>query len=160
MNNSPARHSPLGPYYQHHACFSDLEQAAHDRCDLCQLILDCFEGAERDHYAWPSEWMSGPDGSTDFEPESTSMYAAAKKLENIKLALNSSIAFAGEELVCVFDVIVVQVGRTSDAELDSKGSFIEEDNKDDFCEQRVPPLRLTLSSPRGEPWIALSSAVD
>ena len=106
--------------------------------------------------------MSGPDASTDFEPESPSMYAAAKKLEisDVKFALDSSIAFAGEELVCVFDVIVVQVGRTSDAELDLKASFMEDDNEDDFWEQRVPPLRLAMSSPRGEPWTALSSTLD
>ena len=150
---------PLKAYYQHHACFSDLERAANDGCDLCQFILLCFKGAVRDDYTWPSEWMSGPDASTDFESESASMYAAAKKLEisDVKLALDSSTAFVGDESVCVFDIIVVQVGRTSDAELDSKGSFVEADDEDAFWEQRVPPLRLTMSSPRGEPWTALSS---
>jgi hypothetical protein len=133
---------PTKAYYQHHPSFDHLERAAHDGCDLCRLILDCFKGAARDHYTWPPEW-EGSDADVE-----SSMYAAAKRLDvsDVKLALDSSTAFAGKQGVCVFDVMMVQVGRRSEVE-DSDNA---DDYEDDYWDQRVPPLRLTLSTSRRE----------
>lgn len=133
---------PTKAYYEHHPSFNHLEQAAKDGCDLCRLILDCFKGSARDHYTWPPEWEE-PDGDVEGP-----MYAAAKRLDvsDVKLALDSSTAFAGAKGVSVFDVMMVQVGRRSEVE--------EEDDADDyegdFWDQRVPPLRLTLCASPGE----------
>lgn len=133
---------PTTAYYQHHPSFGHLEQAADNGCDLCRLILDCFKGAPRDHYTWPPEW-EGPDGDVE-----SSMYAAAKRLDvsDVKLALDSSTGLAGAKGVSVFDVMMVQVGRRSEVEEEDDAG----DYEGNFWDQRVPPLRLTLSASRGE----------
>ena len=126
---------PTKAYYQHHPSFDHLERAAHNGCDLCRLILDCFKGAPRAHYTWPLEW-EGPDA------DEGSMYAVAKRLDvsDVKLALDSSTAHAGKQGVSVFDVMMVQVGRRFEIEDDSEYYWV----------LRVPPLRLTLSASRGQ----------
>ncbi|KAK1830601.1 HET-domain-containing protein [Podospora conica] len=131
---------PTKAYYKHHPTFGHLEQAANDGCDFCRLILDCFKGAERDHYTWPPEW-EGLDADLEW-----SMYAAAKRLDvsDVKLALDSSTAISSEKGVCAFDVMMVQVGRRSEVE-DEDG---DDHNDPDYWDQRVPPLRLTLSTSR------------
>ncbi|KAK0748974.1 hypothetical protein B0T18DRAFT_427184 [Schizothecium vesticola] len=94
--------------------------------------------AARDHYTWPPKW-EGPDADVE-----GSTYAAAKQLDvsDVTLALDPSTAFASKQGVCVFDMMMMQVGRRSQFEDDS------DYNEDDYWDQRVPPLRLTLSASR------------
>ncbi|KAK3353762.1 heterokaryon incompatibility protein-domain-containing protein [Lasiosphaeria hispida] len=128
---------PDNAYYQHHACFADLEQSAEDGCGLCQLILDCFKGAEREDYEWPRTW-AGAEADNDW-----SMYSAAKEMDmsDVKIAIDASQTFGADplELVSVFDTILVQVGMSQDAPADP--------DDEDVWSDRFPTLRLTLSRP-------------
>ncbi|KAB5540401.1 heterokaryon incompatibility protein-domain-containing protein [Coniochaeta sp. 2T2.1] len=135
-----SRQFPKTAYYRHHESFLDLEQAAIAGCDLCQLILDCFKGAEHD-YTWPREWQ-GPDSDLD-----TSMYTAAKELDvsDVKICIEADQCFSGDaiEHVRVFDTLVVQVGSDEERPRDDG----EDDEYDDMI-QPLPPLLLTLRVPR------------
>ncbi len=50
-------------FYQHHQSISNLEQAANNGCDLCQLILDSFKGlpAQADRSEWWPDIKALPD---------------------------------------------------------------------------------------------------
>ncbi|OIW32526.1 HET-domain-containing protein [Coniochaeta ligniaria NRRL 30616] len=135
-----SRNFPKEAYYRHHESFSDLERSASGGCDLCQLILDCFKGAEHE-YTWPREWK-GSDSDLD-----TSMYAAAKALDvsDVKISIEADQCFSGDKIehVRVFDTLVVQVGIDEESHRDPEGDAEYDDSL-----QALPALLLTLRVPR------------
>lgn len=131
---------PQAAYYQHHSCFQDLEHAANDGCDLCQLILECFKGTPfKGDLTWPEEWEGE---GCDVE---RSMYAEAKDLDvsDVKISINSEDVwfFATLESVRVLDNLLVQVGPRQDDPYDEETGV--------YAEEGLPKLRLILSTPRG-----------
>lgn len=148
---------PKKHYYQHHASFEDLEDAAIAGCDLCQLILDCFKGTILDDVGdgtlWPDRWESSP--SRD-EP---TMYGEVTDIERSKIKLSINAQHPVDDIHLqddqVFDIIMVHVGpvyqRTpSDNEdgpcedADSSSSLTSEPVYDD--------LRLLLTTSKGVSW--------
>ena len=133
---------PKVAYYQHHSCFDDLEQAANDGCDLCQLILDCFRGTPfKGEINWPEEW-EGPQCNID-----TSIYSETKYLDatDVKISINSEHVYSDEPLekVRVLDNLLVQVGpRQGDA-------FNEETRDYDYDNEGFAKLRLVLTTSHG-----------
>lgn len=131
---------PQSAYYQHHSCFQDLEHAANDGCDLCQLILECFKGTPYDgDLIWPNEWEGeGCDVGS-------SMYAEAKCLDvsDVKISINSEDvwSFATLGSVKVLDNLLVQVGPRQEDPYDEETGV--------YAEEGLPKLRLILSTSRG-----------
>ncbi|KAF4947358.1 hypothetical protein FSARC_13979 [Fusarium sarcochroum] len=96
--------------------FDQLEFAALQGCDLCQLILECFKGAVEGEIPtrcdWPREW------TPDSPPGMATMYSKAKKLpkSNVRLCIDVTNKYPAMSLkeVQLFDAIRVQVGPTSE----------------------------------------------
>lgn len=127
---------PQRASYRHHCSFENLEKSAENGCDFCQLVLECFKCTPADDdlpQDWPSEWI-GPECATE-----RSMYGIAKSLpiSDVKICIASDSVPYGEPLekVRVFDAIMVQVGPRA------------ENDEDDWT-WGMPPLVLTLSTPR------------
>ncbi|KAK0719369.1 hypothetical protein B0H67DRAFT_572979 [Lasiosphaeris hirsuta] len=122
---------PDNAYYQHHACFRDLEQSAENGCDLCRLILDCF--AERDDLNWPRTW-AGAGADIDW-----SMYSAAREM-GVSISRSPSThhnSFAQS-----------QWNSSPSSILSSQ--FAPSDQDDEFPMDSFPTLGLTLSRPVGD----------
>jgi hypothetical protein len=136
-----SRRFPQTAYYRHHESFSEFERSSYEGCDLCEMILDCFKGAEHE-YMWPREWKSSD------RDLGTSMYAAAKELDvsDVKLSIEADQCFNGDTIdhVRVFDTLIVQVGPDDEYPRDPEA---DEDSEDMI--QPIPPLLLTLRVPRG-----------
>ncbi|TLS20828.1 uncharacterized protein PpBr36_10680 [Pyricularia pennisetigena] len=137
---------PQESYYRHHASFDDLERSAGDGCGFCGLVLECFQRSicidDEDPLIWPDEWDSGQLPSPP--AGSNTMYAVAKSLHvsDIKLCVNATHLYHRQtiEEAQVFDEIMVQVGPL-------------EVQSHDETEWSMPPLRLTMESPRGQPLL-------
>ncbi|KEY69346.1 hypothetical protein S7711_09739 [Stachybotrys chartarum IBT 7711] len=136
---------PEVAFYKHHGSFNDLEDSARDGCDFCRIIIDIFKGTPDDEYgltAWPREWHGEgchPDGT---------IYDIAKalKISDVKICLASYFINTDAELdqARILDSLLVQVGPR----------LIFSDNPDsDHDDFSLPPLPLTLSSPRCNPLI-------
>ncbi|KPM46184.1 hypothetical protein AK830_g244 [Neonectria ditissima] len=128
---------PQHGFYPHHRSFGDLEQAAGDGCEFCQLILDCFKGTPKGRF-WPVKW-EGPSCDPD-----TSMYAAAMALDDsdVKISISTDHIWPDEpfELLKVFDTLLVQVGRREHTRgVPEKGV------------RWLPTLHLRLSTARDQP---------
>ncbi|KAF4820045.1 hypothetical protein CGCSCA5_v004055 [Colletotrichum siamense] len=138
-----AQRFPRDAYYQHHDSFSALEQSAHDGCDLCQVILQCFQQTPceaEQPLEWPQEWNETSEASSDGYPQT--MYSVAKGLDisDVKLCINTSHLYDSQGLrdVKVFDEIIVQVGTL----------HIETD--ENYGVWSFPQLVLRLSTPKDQ----------
>lgn len=130
---------PREAFYEHHATFSDLETSAENGCDLCGLVLKCFQGAPAEDaddrpFSWPEEWISQNDHDLD-----ASMYAVAKGLQDssVRFAISADHVYSGATIedVTGFDTLLIQVGpRDEDPEADMYWL--------------LPPLALTLTVSR------------
>ncbi|KAK0649935.1 heterokaryon incompatibility protein-domain-containing protein [Cercophora newfieldiana] len=146
-----ARIFPKEAYYKHHKSFDDLERSAEAGCDLCQLIYECFSGTPQDDgagFMWPTKWKG-----RDLDVEE-SMCAAVKELDasDVKIAVDSSHAWTNDrfEDVRVFDMLIVQVGR-------SYLSTIDSDNESETETESFPELLLTFGIRDKEPVRHVSS---
>ncbi|KAH0443062.1 heterokaryon incompatibility protein [Colletotrichum camelliae] len=138
-----AQRFPQDAYYQHHDSFSALEQSAYNGCDLCQVILQCFQQTPceaEQPLEWPQEWNETTNASLDGYPHT--MYSVAKGLDvsDVKLCINTSHLYDAQGLrdVQVFDETIVQVGTLHIETVENYGIW------------SFPQLVLRLSTPKDE----------
>lgn len=130
---------PDQAFYRHHSSFDKLESSGDNGCDFCRLVLECFKRTptkDDEPTYWPSEWVGPEDYSED------SMYTIAKKLpiSDVKLCISSAAMYSTDPLAkaSMLDTVMVQVGPKSS----------EDEEYDEIW--GLPPLLLTLSTPRGK----------
>lgn len=141
---------PRKASYEHHRSLEDLETAASNGCDLCQLILECFKGSIRednDGLMWPDRWEKSPPA------DEYTVYDEAKELSKTKVRMsidtrnhpNDSVLEPGQ----VFDVLLVHVGKFLRPYVSDDEAEVDDDSSVGSWSSIVDELKLALTTSEG-----------